>query len=91
MSLQLTNVLDELVAKKKAATLRREMEKPQEDRHKPEEVVAEVIEDWLFTTPEIVAKSKPVKRGSPAPKPRGGTRLDPSNLRKVFLEHSEQS
>src|SRR5215813_1436820 len=41
--------------------------------------------DWLFTTPEIIAKTG--KRGrSPAAKPRGGTRLDPSNLRKTFYK-----
>jgi integrase len=82
MSLQLTNVLDELVAKKKAAALRREMEKPPEERRKPEDVIAEVMEDSLFTTPEILPKA--TKRRSPEKKPRGGTRLDPSNLRKVF-------
>jgi integrase len=82
MSLLLTNVLDELVAQKKAAALRREMEKPPEERRKPEDVLAEVMEDWLFTTPEIISKA--AKRRRPAAKPRGGTRLDPSNLRKVF-------
>jgi integrase len=82
MSLQLTNLLDQLVAKRRATALTREMEKSPEERRKPEEVVATVMEDWLFTTPEIIAKR--AKRKSPARKPRGGTRLDPSNLRKVF-------
>ncbi len=52
MSLQLTNVLDELVAQKKAEALKREMEKPPEERRKTEEVICEVMESWLFTTPE---------------------------------------
>jgi len=51
MSLQLTNTLDELLATKKAAALRRDMEIPQEGRRKPEEVLAEVMDSWIFTTP----------------------------------------
>src|SRR5262249_39436720 len=51
MSLQLTNTLDELIAQKKADALRREMAKPAEQRRKRDEVVAEVMESWLFTTP----------------------------------------
>ena len=84
MSVQLTNVLDELVAKKKAAALKREMKKPAEERRKAEAVFAEVMEDWLFTTPEILPKSNTATRRKSPAKPRGGTQLDPSNLRKVF-------
>lgn len=51
MSLQLTNTLDELLATKKAAALRQDMEIPQEGRRKPEEVLAEVMDSWIFTTP----------------------------------------
>lgn len=65
MSLHLTNVLDELVAQRKAAALRREMEKPPEEKRPKEDVIVEVMEAPLFTTP-------------------AGTRLEPSNLRKVF-------
>ena len=43
------------------------------------------MDDWLFTTPEIVAKSEAAKRRrSPTVENRGGTQIDPSNLRKVF-------
>jgi integrase len=51
MSLQLTNTLDELLAKRKVEALKREMEKPSEERRKHEEVLAEVMESWIFTTP----------------------------------------
>jgi len=57
------------------------MEKPADERRDAATVVNEVMEDWLFTTPEIMAKPKAVGR---KPKPRGGTQLDPSNLRKMF-------
>ena len=63
------------------------MEKPTGERKDAATVVNEVMEDWLFTTPEIIAKSKAAKRKrSPKAKPRGGTQLDPSNLRKVFYK-----
>jgi len=52
MSLQLTNVLDELVAQKKVEALKQEMEKSPGERRKTEEVICEVMESWLFTTPE---------------------------------------
>lgn len=51
MSLQLTNTLDELLAKKKVEALKRDMEMPQGRRRKPEEVLAEVMDSWIFTTP----------------------------------------
>lgn len=51
MSLQLTNVLDALVAKKKADALRAEMKKPPEQHRKREDVIAEAMESPLFTTP----------------------------------------
>jgi integrase len=65
MSIQLTNALDELIGKRKADALTRELQKPLAERRKPEEVINAVIEGWLFTTPV-------------------NTRLDPSNLRKIF-------
>lgn len=72
MSLQLTNTLDELLGKRKAEALKREMEKPPEARRKPEEVLANVMEDWVFVTPERIIKKKLVP----------GTQLDPNNVRK---------
>jgi hypothetical protein len=60
------------------------MEKPAEDRRDAATVVNEVIEDWLFQTPKIVATSEAAKRRRPRAKPRGGTQIDPSNLRKLF-------
>jgi len=52
MSLQLTNTLDALVATKKAEALKREMEKPVAERRESSEVINEVMEDWLFKTPD---------------------------------------
>ncbi len=51
MSLQHTNPLDALVAAKKAEALKRETAKPANERRHPDEVIAEVMDDWLFTTP----------------------------------------
>ncbi len=50
MSTQLTNVLDEVVARKKADALKKELLKPVAERRKPEEVINSVMDDWLFTT-----------------------------------------
>jgi integrase len=49
MSLQLTNILDDFVAKKKAAALTQELTKPEGERRKADEVIAEVMEQPLFT------------------------------------------
>ena len=68
MSGQLKDVLQELLSKKRAAALRKEMEKPAGERRDAATVVNEVIEEWVFSTPA----------------PRAGKQLDPSNLRKVF-------
>jgi integrase len=85
MSKNLAAVLNDLLSKKRAAALRREMEKPAGERRDAAAVINAVMEDWLFTTPEIVAKSEAAKRRrSPETKTRSGTQLDPSNLRKVF-------
>jgi len=51
MSLQLTNTLDALIAARKATAVRREMERPAEERRDPDEVIAAVMEDWLFLYP----------------------------------------
>jgi len=83
-SRQLIACLDELLSKRRADALREEMKKPAEERRKAEAVFAEVMEDWLFTTPEILPKSNTATRRKSPAKPRGGTQLDPSNLRKVF-------
>src|SRR5262245_237538 len=79
MSKKLGAVLNDLPSRKRAAALRKEMEEPASERRDAAAVVNEVMEDWLFTTPEITARSKAAKRT-----PRGGTQLDPSNPRKVF-------
>src|SRR5262245_25589391 len=79
MSTRFAAVRSDHLSRKRAAALRKEMEKPAGERRDAATVVNEVMEDWLFTTPEIIAKTKPAKR-----KPRGGTQLDPSNLRKMF-------
>ena len=49
MSVQLTNVLDDFVAKKKAAALTSEQLKPEHERRKPDDVINEVMEQPLFT------------------------------------------
>jgi integrase len=51
MSIQLTNTLDEMIGKRKADALTRELQKPLVERRKPEEVINAVMEGWLFTTP----------------------------------------
>jgi integrase len=45
--------------------------------------INQVMEDWLFQTP-IIERSDLAKRRRPDIEARGGTQLDPSNLRKVF-------
>ena len=77
MSAQLAEVLNELLSKRRAEALRKEIEKPAEERRDAATVVNEVMEDWLFQTPRTIPKSED------AP-PRGGTQIDPSNLRKLF-------
>ena len=84
MSKQLAEVISDMLAKRRAEALRREMEKPAEDRRDAATVVNEVMEDWLFQTPKIIATSEAAKRRRPQLKPRGGTQIDPSNLRKLF-------
>jgi integrase len=84
MSAQLAKVLSDLLSKRRAEALRKEMEKPAEDRRDAATVVNEVMEDWLFQTP-VVERSEVAKgRRRPQAQPRGGTQLDPSNLRKLF-------
>jgi integrase len=83
MSAQLAEVLGDLLSKRRAEALRREMEKPAEERRDAATVVNEVMEDWLFQTP-VMTKSELAKRRHPQAEPRGGTQIDPSNLRKLF-------
>src|SRR5262245_56754879 len=52
MSSQLAGVLADLLSKKRAAALRSEMEKPTGERRDAAAVVNEIMEDWLFTTPQ---------------------------------------
>ncbi|MBI3001973.1 MAG: site-specific integrase [Deltaproteobacteria bacterium] len=51
MSAQLTGVLQDLLSRRKALALRKEMEKPSGERKGAAEVTGEVMEGWLFTTP----------------------------------------
>jgi integrase len=85
MSAQLADVLGDLLSKRRAEALRREMEKPAEERRDAATVVNEVLDQWLFQTPEIVAICEAAKRRRlRGVKPRGGTQLNPGNLRKLF-------
>ncbi len=52
MRLQLTNTLDELLAKRKAEALKREYGKHQKDRRNDNEVLSEVMDGFVFTTSE---------------------------------------
>src|SRR5262249_9374061 len=83
MSAQLSGVLSDLLSKRRAEALRKEMEKPADERRDAATVVNEVMGDWLFQTP-VATRSDLAKRRRPQAKLRGGTRLDPSNLRKLF-------
>ena len=61
------------------------MEKPADDRQDAATVVNEIMDNWLFQTPETVAKSEAGKRRRlRGTMPRGGTQIDQSNLRKLF-------
>jgi integrase len=85
MSRQLAEALSDLLSKRRAEALRKEMEKPAEERRDAATVVNAVMEDWLFQTPETVAKSEAGKRRRlRGTKPRGGTQIDQSNIRKLF-------
>ena len=48
---QASAFLDALVAARKAEALRKELEKPVSERRNPDEVIAGVMDGWLFTTP----------------------------------------
>jgi integrase len=51
MSAQLAEVLSDLLSKRRAEALRKEMEKPADERRDTATVVNEVMEGWLFQTP----------------------------------------
>lgn len=74
MSAQLAEVRSDLLSKRRAEALRREMEKPVEERRDAATVVNEVMEDWLFQTP-VMTRSELAKRRRPQAQPRGGTKL----------------
>jgi integrase len=74
-----------MLSKRRAEALRKEMEKPAEERRDTATVVNEMMEDWLFQTPETVAKSEAGKRRRlRGTKPWDGTQIDQRNLRKLF-------
>lgn len=52
MSKHLAVVLTDLLSRKRAAALRKEMEKPAGERRDAAAVVNDVMEDWIFTTPK---------------------------------------
>ena len=52
MSNRLTAVLNDLLSRKRAVALRKEMAKEPGERRDAAAVVNEVMEDWLFTTPQ---------------------------------------
>ena len=77
--------LNELLSARRSEALRKEIEKPADERRDAPTVVNETMEGWLFRTPESVTSSEKGKRErTHGAKPRGGTQIDPSNLRKIF-------
>src|SRR6266513_425478 len=72
-----------MLSKRRAEALRNELQKPAEERREREAVINEVMEEWLFQTP-ILTRSELAKKRRPGVEARGGTQLDPRNLRKVF-------
>jgi integrase len=83
MSNMLAGVLSELLSARRSKALQEELKKPAEERRDRDTVINIVMDDWLFQTPTI-ERSDLAKRRRPAIEARGGTQLDPSNLRKVF-------
>ncbi|MEX0805297.1 MAG: site-specific integrase [Candidatus Binatia bacterium] len=83
MSGMLAGVLTELLSSRRSQALQEEMKKPGEERRDRDVVVNEVMEDWLFQT-LVTARSELARRRRPDAEARGGSQLDPSNLRKVF-------
>src|SRR5262249_42206919 len=83
MSDQLSQVLNDLISHRRAKALEEELKKPGEERRDRDIVINEVMDDWLFQTP-IIERTGLAKRRRPNREARGGTQLDPSNLRKVF-------
>jgi integrase len=79
MSKQLAGVLGELLSHRRAEALRREMEKPAEERRDSTTVVNDVMESWLFEPVERFEKRgrRPVARY---------TQVNPASLRRTF-EH----
>ena len=83
MSAKLAAVLSDMLSRRRAEALRKELQRPAEERRDRDAVINEVMEDWLFQT-SVVVRSELAKRRRPEAEARGGTQLDPSNLRKVF-------
>lgn len=82
-SSMLAGTLSELLSLRRSKALQEEMKKPATDRRDRDAVINEVMENWLFQTP-ILDRSELAKRRRPEAEARGGTQLDPSNMRKVF-------
>jgi integrase len=75
MSRQLSETLSESLASRRAEVLERELKKTAEDRRDRDEVINDVMEEWLFQTPGIVKKDGTVQ---------GRGQIDRHNLRKLF-------
>jgi integrase len=83
MSAMLAECLSDLLSRRRAEALQKELQKPAGERRDRDAVVNQVMEDWLFQTP-VMERSELAKRRRPNREARGGTQLDPSNLRKIF-------
>jgi integrase len=83
MSSMLAAVLSELLSAQRSKAFQDEMKKPASERRHRDAVINDVMDDWLFQTPAL-ERSELAKRRRPDAEARGGTRLDPSNMRKVF-------
>ena len=51
-----------IFSKKRVVALRKETEKPAEERREAATIVNEAMKDGLFTTPEIIARPKTAKK-----------------------------
>ncbi len=84
MSSMLAGTLTELLSSRRSKALQDEMKKAAGERRDRDVVINEVMDDWLFQTP-LTERSELAKRRHPEGEARGGTQLDPSNMRKVFM------
>jgi len=79
LSKQLTGVLNELLSHRRSEALRREMERPAEERRDSTTVINEVMDDWLFKATE-----RAEKRGRRPSVKYPRDQINPSCLRRLF-------